>query len=204
MKKIIENLKATMMVAAFAAMSIFTACSSNDSKDENVPTVAKSGKVTMTCYATDALPKYANAKFVYTINGEEKSIGISESDWKTATKASENTAFEASKTIDINSIPQTVKVRVEFTPKDSTQLTLGTEEYTNIGAGFKVSAETKDANSQTIKAGTPLFASGVDVQRILMGKPSSFKSVFAYVNLLSTEMANKTCTTTLNQDGTIQ
>lgn len=204
MKKIIENLKATMMVAAVATMGIFTACSSNDSKDENAPTVAKSGKVTMTCYATDALPKYADAKFVYTINGEEKSIGISESDWKTATNTSENTAFEASKTIDINSIPQTVKIRVEFTPKDSTQLTLGTEEDTNIGAGLKVYAETKDANSQTIKAGTPLFASGVDVQRILMGKPSSFKSVFAYVNLLSTEMANKTCTTTLNQDGTIQ
>lgn len=204
MKKIIENLKATMMVAAFAAMSIFTACSSNDSKDENVPTVAKSGKVTMTCYATDALPKYANAKFVYTINGEEMSIGISESDWKTATKASENTAFEASKTIDINSFPQTVKVRVEFTPKDSTQLTLGTEEYTNIGAGFKVSAETKDANSQTIKTVTPLFASGVEVERLLGGKPSSFSSVFLFIDFLTQDMADKTCTITLNQNGTIQ
>ncbi len=204
MKKIIENLKATMMVAAFATMGIFTACSSNDSKDDSTQTAktAKSGKVTMTCYATEALPKYADVKFVYTINGEEKSVEISKSDWKSATNTSENTAFEASKTIDINSFPQSVKAHVEITPKDSTQLTLGTEEDIILGAGFKVSAETKDANSQTIKA-TPLFASGVDVQSILV-KPSSFSSVFAFINLLSTEMAKKTCTTTLTQDGTIQ
>lgn len=205
MKKIIESLKATMMVAAFAALGTFTACS-GDSKDDSTQaaTAAKSGTVTMTCYSTEALPKYADAKFVYTIDGEEKSIDISESDWKKVTYTQDYTAFETSKKIDISSFPKSVKVRVEFTPKDSTQLTLGTEEEPHFGAGLKLTAETKDGKSQTIQTGYKGDTS-VQVDGFPLEKPKSFQLVYFYINSLTKTMASeKAWTITLKQDGSIQ